>query len=141
MKKWLIFLFVFSLGMLFACQKEQGTEGGIDQLSQVSFEQVQRDVTRYYAENKLEECSDRLVGTRVRWSGKIMILTKDGTVRVVMGNSPSPNGEFKVSEKMVKRFRTSQTISFTGTIESIEVLETFPPMPKAFVRFKQVLVE
>ena len=139
MRRWSFVVLVSYLGMLFSCQQEQGREA--NRISQLSFEEVQREVARYYAENQVKEYSRRLAGTRVHWRGKIGILAEDGTVRVALDGSSSPNGEFKVSGETAHRLHQDQTVIFTGTIESIDVLETFPPMPQAFVRFKDVLVE
>ena len=89
----------------------------------------------------MREYSSRLAGTRVHWRGKIRTLAVDGAVRVALDDLSSPNGEFKVSGEMAHRLLPDETIVFTGTIKSIDVLETFPPMPQVFVRLKDVLVE
>ncbi len=110
-------------------------------VSSLAFEEIRRHVGSAYTGPQLRQVSRRMAGTRVRWTGTVVDISRKGIVRVAVGDSSSANAEFQASAKQTRALREEEGIALVGTIEEIGVLETFPPMPHPHVYLREVRLE
>ena len=89
---------------------------------------------------ELKECSRRLRGTRVRWSGTVTGIDNDQTVFIATNIFPT-NVQFDLPRDVVSDLRQGQMVSFVGTVESVADAETAPPMFHTYVVLKDVELE
>jgi len=89
---------------------------------------------------QLESYSDRLRGTRVRWSGFLAQDAGPKRVTYVSTNGVIQNIEFSPPLDVAAESNAQQVIVFIGTIERVSLAEIFPPMPKAYVVLKDAKV-
>ena len=107
--------------------------------SSLTFEELDKLIQQDISEKQVEQHSHELVGTRVRWTGVIKDIDNNHTVYVAVGGINS-NVQFQLPPNKSTDLGKDQTITFTGTIERVDIAKTFPPMPITRVDLKDVQI-
>jgi hypothetical protein len=112
-------------------------------VSNLQFSDIDAHVQNGLSATELNDYSRTLAGTRVRWKGKVLDTDRDGTVYVLVNPATvsTPDAQFKLSGHAAQALKKGQEIRFTGTIEKVGILETFPPMPNTYVFLKDTTLE
>jgi hypothetical protein len=107
-------------------------------ISDLTYAEIYSQTPNMYTPEKLEKYSGELKGTRVHWTGEVLATGPDGRVHVAMDGHRTPNVDFVLDSDETDKLDPGTTVSFTGTIENITSIQTYPPMPNMHVSLVDV---
>lgn len=118
-----------------------GEKGAETSQPTLSFADVDKTVQSGLDEGQLAAYLRRIEGTRVKWAGTITGVDQDNTVYLTMSAGEGrPNVQFELPAEAARTVRKDQTVSFTGTIRSVSIVQTFPPMPNTYVTLDDAML-
>lgn len=109
-------------------------------ISPLTFEQIDRSVQSSPSVAEVKQYSQRLRGTRVRWSGTVTGIEEDGTVYVASNIFPT-NIQFELPKDIAVGLPKGQMETFIGTIRQVTEIDTAPPMVHTYVILKEVRLQ
>jgi len=139
---WIIsVLSISAASLLFIRLTGRKAEDGRPVASRLTFEELSQAMASRFTSAELEDYSQKLKGTSVRWKGQVRGVDSGGRVFVSIGDSPSANVEFHLPPSVAGRLKREGFVSFTGQVSRLGAIEAFPPMPGIYVYLDSVEVE
>ena len=109
-------------------------------ISPITFQELDRQVRNRSSPDEVKQCSRRLQGTRVRWTGTVTSVEQGKTVYIATNVFPT-NVQFDVRSDTASALHKGESVTFAGTIEDVSDTETAPPMFHTYVILNNVDVQ